>query len=147
MQRSRVGCTVAGVSKVWMQVNMRPNAVSTPNCVLCPRLAVSCGDTGRGLFTLTVSSPRMDCRNFTFWASLVGHSVDFKVQSVSRIIWNTDMRIRMVYRHRFRLIFGRYLVGISAKKQDILLDNLHGFLLSHHTNTGLVFRNTLNDRH
>jgi hypothetical protein len=31
------------------------------NCALCPLLAVSCGDTGLGLFTLTVSSPRMDC--------------------------------------------------------------------------------------
>jgi hypothetical protein len=30
------------------------------NCALCPLLAVSCGDTGLGLFTLTVSSPRMD---------------------------------------------------------------------------------------
>jgi hypothetical protein len=31
-------------------------------CAFCPLLAVSCGDTGLGLFTLTVSSPRMDCR-------------------------------------------------------------------------------------
>jgi hypothetical protein len=28
MQRSREACTVTGVSKVWMQVNVRPNAVS-----------------------------------------------------------------------------------------------------------------------
>jgi hypothetical protein len=31
------------------------------NCALYPLLAVSCGDTGLGLFTLTVSSPRMGC--------------------------------------------------------------------------------------
>jgi hypothetical protein len=33
------------------------------NCALCPLLAVSCGDAGLTLFTLTVSSPRMDYRN------------------------------------------------------------------------------------
>jgi hypothetical protein len=60
MQRSRDVCTVAGVSKVWMQVNVRPNAVSTlTNCALCPLLAVSCGDAGLG-FLYAVSSPRMD---------------------------------------------------------------------------------------
>jgi hypothetical protein len=32
------------------------------NCALCPLLAVTCGDTGLALFTLTVSSPRMDYR-------------------------------------------------------------------------------------
>jgi hypothetical protein len=32
------------------------------NCALCLLLAVSCGDTGLGLFMLTVSSPRMDCK-------------------------------------------------------------------------------------
>jgi hypothetical protein len=56
MQRSLDGCTVAGVAKVWMQW------VPWTNCALCPLLAVSCDDTGLGLFTLTVSSPRMDCR-------------------------------------------------------------------------------------
>jgi hypothetical protein len=30
------------------------------NCALCPLLSVSCGDAGLALFTLTVSSPRMD---------------------------------------------------------------------------------------
>jgi hypothetical protein len=39
---------------------VRPNAVSTLNCTLCPLLAVSCGDAGLALFTLTLSSPRMD---------------------------------------------------------------------------------------
>jgi hypothetical protein len=31
------------------------------NCALCPLLAVSCGDAGIYLFTMTLSSPRMDC--------------------------------------------------------------------------------------
>jgi hypothetical protein len=31
MKLSRDACTVAGVSKVWMHVNVRPNAVSTLN--------------------------------------------------------------------------------------------------------------------
>jgi hypothetical protein len=43
-----------------MHVNVRPNAMSTLNCVLCPLLAVSCGDAGLALFTLTVSAPQMD---------------------------------------------------------------------------------------
>jgi hypothetical protein len=40
---------------------VRMQRVPWTNCALCPLLAVSCGDTGLGLFTLTVSSPRMDC--------------------------------------------------------------------------------------
>jgi hypothetical protein len=32
---------------------VRPNAVSTLNCMLCPLLAVSCGDAGLALFTLS----------------------------------------------------------------------------------------------
>jgi hypothetical protein len=41
--------------------------VTWTNCALCPLLAVSCGDTGLGLLTLTVSSPRMDCRLNCTW--------------------------------------------------------------------------------
>jgi hypothetical protein len=40
---------------------VRMQWVPWTNCALCPLLAVICGDTGLGLFTLTVSSPRMDC--------------------------------------------------------------------------------------
>jgi hypothetical protein len=40
---------------------VRMQWVPWTTCALCPLLAVSCGDTGLGLFTLTVSSPRMDC--------------------------------------------------------------------------------------
>jgi hypothetical protein len=66
-------CTAAGVSNVWMQVNVRPNAVSTLNCALCPLLAVSCGDAGLGLFTLTVSSPRM---GFFLYTYFLWHDMD-----------------------------------------------------------------------
>jgi hypothetical protein len=40
---------------------VRMQQVTWTNCALCPLLAVSCVNTGLGLFTLTVSSPRMDC--------------------------------------------------------------------------------------
>jgi hypothetical protein len=39
---------------------VRMQWVKWTNCALCPLLAVSCGDAGVALFTLTVSSPRMD---------------------------------------------------------------------------------------
>jgi hypothetical protein len=39
---------------------IRMQWVHWSNCALCPLLAVSCGDAGFALFTLTVSSPRMD---------------------------------------------------------------------------------------
>jgi hypothetical protein len=49
-------------------------SVQWTNCALCPLLAVSCGDAGLALITLTVSSPRMDfivnlirVRNFYEW--------------------------------------------------------------------------------
>jgi hypothetical protein len=41
---------------------VRMQWVTWTKCVLWPLLAVSCGVTGLGLFTLTVSSPRMECR-------------------------------------------------------------------------------------
>jgi hypothetical protein len=42
------------------------------NCALCPLLAVSCGDAGIALFTLTVSSPRMDCSELhSYFASFL----------------------------------------------------------------------------
>jgi hypothetical protein len=54
---------------------VRMQWVTCTICALCPLLAVSCGDTGLGLFTLTVSSPRMDCsahkaRSFTSQPSI-----------------------------------------------------------------------------
>jgi hypothetical protein len=39
---------------------IRMQWVHWSNCSLCPLLAVSCGDAGLALFTLTVSSPQMD---------------------------------------------------------------------------------------
>jgi hypothetical protein len=50
-----------------MQVNVRPNAASTLNCALCPLLAVSCGDAGLALFTMTLSSLRMDYSRILYY--------------------------------------------------------------------------------
>jgi hypothetical protein len=62
MQWSRDACIVAGVSSRLTCVRMQ--WVQWTNCALCPLLAVSCGDAGLALFTLTVSSPRMDYSTF-----------------------------------------------------------------------------------
>jgi hypothetical protein len=52
------GCPKSECMLTWVRMQW----VHWTNCGLCPLLVVSCGDTGLGLFTLTVSSPRMDCR-------------------------------------------------------------------------------------
>jgi hypothetical protein len=54
------GCPKSECRLTWVRMQW----VHWTNCALCPLLAVSCGDTGLGLFTLTVWSPRIDCR---FW--------------------------------------------------------------------------------
>jgi hypothetical protein len=50
------GCPKSECRLTWVRMQWVP----WTNCALCPLLAVSCGDTGLGLLTLTVSSPRMD---------------------------------------------------------------------------------------
>jgi hypothetical protein len=45
---------------------IRMQWVHCTNCALCPLLAVSCGDVGLALFTQTVLSPRMDCRQSAY---------------------------------------------------------------------------------
>jgi hypothetical protein len=41
---------------------VRMQWVHWTNCALCPLLAVTCGEAGLALFTMTLSSPRMDYR-------------------------------------------------------------------------------------
>jgi hypothetical protein len=53
------GCPESECRLTYVRIQWAP----WTNCALCPLLAVSCGDARLGLFTLTVSSPRMDCNS------------------------------------------------------------------------------------
>jgi hypothetical protein len=60
------------------------------NCALCPLLAVSCGDAGLDLFTLSLSSPRMDYRLYSnssltaFW-DVIARSPEYTVSYPKRL--------------------------------------------------------------
>jgi hypothetical protein len=86
MQRSREACTVAGCPKSRCRLTcVRMQWVHWTNFALCPILPISCGDTGLGLFTLTVSSPRMDCR--LQWTTLLSPLCWLGLASLTSKIW------------------------------------------------------------